>query len=134
MTNDLLQQADWNYPTQIAVGAGRIQELSEHCLALGIRAPLLVTDPGLASLPMVTAIHAACIEAGLSIQCFSDIQANPTDDNVVAGVDAFHKGEHDGRIDPCGISMMRLTTGPAQKRMALRRSLRCRPPRVPARK
>ena len=98
MTNDLLQQADWNYPTQIAVGAGRIQELSEHCLALGIRAPLLVTDPGLASLPMVTAIHAACIEAGLSIQCFSDIQANPTDDNVVAGVDAFHKGEHDGVI------------------------------------
>ena len=45
--------ADWNYPTPIAVGAGRSDELAAFCQGLGIRAPLVVTDPGLADLPMV---------------------------------------------------------------------------------
>jgi len=98
MTSNVLEHADWNYPTLIAVGAGRIRELSERCLALGIRAPLLVTDPGLASLPMLNAIESACLDAGLAIACFSEIQGNPTGENVAKGVDCFKRGNHDGVI------------------------------------
>ena len=36
--------ADWNYPSSIRAGAGRIEELAAACGELHMRAPLLVTD------------------------------------------------------------------------------------------
>ena len=47
-------RANWNYPTSIRFGAGRISELAEACLVSGIRKPLLVTDAGLANAPITT--------------------------------------------------------------------------------
>nr|WP_297459065.1 iron-containing alcohol dehydrogenase [uncultured Halomonas sp.] len=88
----------WNYPAQIRTGAGRIKELPEACRALGMRAPLLVTDPGLARLPMVDAAVTACREAGLHCAVFSEIKGNPTGKNVLDGVAAFRDGGHDGVI------------------------------------
>ena len=44
---------NWNYPTSIRFGAGRIRELPDACKAVGLKRPLLVTDPGLAKLPMI---------------------------------------------------------------------------------
>lgn len=89
---------NWNYPTHIRVGAGRIAELPALCLARGIKKPLLVTDPGLAGLPMVTDVLARCRAAGLDTACFSQIKANPTGTNVQDGVAAFMAGGHDGVI------------------------------------
>jgi len=91
-------RGNWNYPTAIRFGAGRIAELPDACQALGIRAPLLVTDPGLASLPMIASATTACIAAGLRCHVFSEVQANPIEPNVTAGVAAFRKGSHDGVI------------------------------------
>ncbi|WP_043529780.1 iron-containing alcohol dehydrogenase [Litchfieldella xinjiangensis] len=88
----------WNYPAQILTGAGRIRELPGACQALGMKAPLLITDPGLAGLPMVSDIRAACHEAGLAIDVFSEIKGNPTGKNVLDGVAAFREGGHDGVI------------------------------------
>ncbi|MEJ2026229.1 MAG: iron-containing alcohol dehydrogenase, partial [Limibacillus sp.] len=45
--------ANWSYPTQIRFGVGRIAELPRALASLGVKRPLLVTDPGLAELPMV---------------------------------------------------------------------------------
>jgi len=45
-------KANWNYPTAIRFGAGRISELGEACKVAGITRPLLVTDPGIARLPI----------------------------------------------------------------------------------
>ncbi|MCP4432665.1 MAG: iron-containing alcohol dehydrogenase, partial [Gammaproteobacteria bacterium] len=39
--------ANWNYPTAVRTGAGRINELAAVCRELKLQAPLLVTDPGL---------------------------------------------------------------------------------------
>lgn len=89
---------NWNYPTHIRVGAGRIAELPALCLARGIKKPLLVTDPGLAGLPMVADVLARCRAAGLETACFSQIKANPTGTNVQDGVAAFMAGGHDGVI------------------------------------
>jgi hypothetical protein len=63
-----------------------------------MRSPLLVTDPGLAALPMVDQARDACGEAGLVCKVFSEIQPNPTGTNVDAGVSAFNQGSHDGVI------------------------------------
>ena len=89
---------NWNYPTAVRAGVGRISELADACQSLGMKAPLLVTDPGLASLPMVTDAIAACVEAGLDCRLFSNVKGNPTGENVNDGVVAFREGKHDGVI------------------------------------
>lgn len=95
-TSDL--RGNWNYPTAIRFGSGRIRELPEACQSLGMRRPLLVTDPALAGLPMISDALASCREAGLGCDVFADVQPNPVEANVTAGVKAFHNGRHDGVI------------------------------------
>jgi len=90
--------ANWNYPTAMRTGAGRVSELPDVCRELKMNAPLLVTDPGLAELPMVARVVANCRAAGLSIAVFSDIKPNPTGSNVNDGIAAYHNGNHDGII------------------------------------
>ena len=90
--------ANWNYPTAIRTGAGRVSELADVCRDLNMNAPLLVTDPGLAGLPMVANAVANCEAAGLSIAVFSDIKPNPTGSNVDDGIAAYRTGNHDGVI------------------------------------
>jgi len=89
---------NWNYPTSIRFGAGRIVELPDHCRALGMMSPLLVTDAGLAALPMIAKAVKLCRDAGLECQVFADVQPNPVEANVTAGVSAFRRGAHDGVI------------------------------------
>jgi alcohol dehydrogenase class IV len=91
-------RGNWNYPTTIRFGAGRIRELPEHCRSTGIDRPLFVTDAGLANLPMVTRVVELCREAGLGIELFSEVQPNPVEANVNAGVEAYRRGRHDGVI------------------------------------
>jgi alcohol dehydrogenase class IV len=91
-------RGNWNYPTAIRFGAGRIVELPEACRSLGMQRPLLVTDPGLAVLPMVARAVALCRKAGLHCAVFSDVQPNPVEANVTHGVAAYRAGGHDGVI------------------------------------
>ncbi len=91
-------KANWNYPTAIRAGAGRIEELAACCRDLGMSRPLLITDPGLVALPMVGEAVEVCRQDGLGIGLFSDIKPNPTGANVEAGCRAFVEGDHDGVI------------------------------------
>jgi alcohol dehydrogenase class IV len=89
---------NWNYPTLVRFGAGRIVELPDHCRALGMQRPLLVTDTSLAALPMIGRAAESCRDAGLECEVFADVQPNPVEANVSAGVAAFTAGKHDGVI------------------------------------
>lgn len=91
-------KGNWNYPTTIRFGAGRIAELPDACRELGIARPLLVTDPGLAQLPMVQQAIAHNEQAGVPTGLFSDIKPNPVGKNVDDGVRAYRDGGHDGVI------------------------------------
>jgi alcohol dehydrogenase class IV len=91
-------KANWNYPTQILVGKGRVSEIADLCIANGMHTPLLVTDPGLAQLPMVAQISKICANAGLGLSVFSQIRPNPTGQNITDGVAAYLKGNHDSVI------------------------------------
>jgi alcohol dehydrogenase len=93
-----LQNRNLNYPTAIKFGAGRVRELADHCRANGITRPLLVTDPGLAAMPMVRAVVEDVQRAGLGIGVFSDVRPNPVETNVVEGVKAYRAGDHDGVV------------------------------------
>lgn len=89
---------NWNYPTAVRFGLGRIADLPDACKTLGMQRPLLVTDPGLASLPMIANAIARNREAGLSTGLFSDLQGNPVEQNVLDGVAAYRAGSYDGVI------------------------------------
>lgn len=91
-------RANWNYPTAVKVGAGRISELPALCQGLGMKNPLLITDPGLAALPIVQNAVAICRAAQLGCAVFSRIKGNPTGQNVTDGVAAYRDGRHDGVI------------------------------------
>ena len=93
-----LPVGNWNYPTPIRFGAGRIAELPAACRELSMTRPLLVTDPVLAALPMVAESVARCADAGLDVAVFSGIKGNPTGANVDAGTSVLREAGHDGVI------------------------------------
>ncbi len=91
-------RGNWSYPTSIRFGVGRISELADACKAVGLRKPLLVTDPQLASHAMVRDALASNRAAGLPTEVFSDIRSNPISKNVEDGLRAFRQHACDGVI------------------------------------
>ena len=89
---------NWSYPTSIKFGAGRISELASACAQAGISRPLLVTDRGLAALPITASTLDLMASAGLGRAIFSDVDPNPNEHNLAAGVAAYKDGDHDGVI------------------------------------
>jgi alcohol dehydrogenase len=90
--------ANWNYPTSVRFGAGRIRELPEICKAQGLNRPLIVTDPGVSALTMIANAREACAAAGLAVAVFDRVQANPIAANVADGLKVLREGGHDGVI------------------------------------
>ena len=90
-----MQNMNWNYPTTVWFGVDRSKEIQEACDTLGIKNPLIVTDPGLLRTSIIDEIN-----SGLSsnTQIYSDVQGNPTGSNVTNGVKVFLEGNHDGVI------------------------------------
>jgi alcohol dehydrogenase class IV len=90
--------SNWNYPTKVRFGAGRMSELADACRAAGIMRPLIVTDPGLKPMPMIVdAIH-TLEHGGLPSALFADVHPNPVGADVEAGLKVFRSGRHDGVV------------------------------------
>jgi len=89
---------NWSYPTAVRFGTGRISELGEACAAAGISRPLLVTDRGLAGLPITDRAREIMAAAGLGDALFAEVDPNPNEINLAAGVAAYQAGGHDGVI------------------------------------
>jgi len=89
---------NWSYPTTIKFGAGRIKELGDACAATGMKNPLLVTDKGLANLPITQETLDIMEAAGLGRAMFSEVDPNPNEKNLEAGVAVYNAGNHDGVI------------------------------------
>ncbi|GGE15895.1 dehydrogenase [Primorskyibacter flagellatus] len=91
-------KANWSYPTAIRFGAGRISELPEACVAAGISNPLLVTDKGLKSMEITTRALDILDAAGLGRGLFAEVDPNPSELNLEAGLKVYREGGHDGVI------------------------------------
>ncbi|OOY03992.1 iron-containing alcohol dehydrogenase [Thioclava sp. F28-4] len=90
--------ANWSYPTTIKFGPGRISELADHCKSVGIAKPLLVTDKALAALPITAGALDVLDAAGLGRAVFSEVDPNPNEGNMAAGIEVYKAGGHDGVI------------------------------------
>ncbi|MDP5325901.1 MAG: iron-containing alcohol dehydrogenase [Paracoccaceae bacterium] len=89
---------NWSYPTAIKFGPGRISELAEHARSVGMARPLLVTDKALAVLPITVAALDILEAAGLGRAVFSEVDPNPNEINMEAGLAVYRAGNHDGVI------------------------------------
>ena len=90
--------ANWSYPTAIRFGAGRIAELAEACAQAGMSRPLLVTDRGLAGLPITARALDVLEAAGLGRAMFADVDPNPNEINLAAGLEVYRAGGHNGVV------------------------------------
>lgn len=93
-----LPRGNWNYPTSVRFGAGRIAELPQACAELGLRRPLLVTDRGLADLPVTVRVRAILADAGLPDAFFGGVSGNPAAADVEAGLAAYRAHGCDGVV------------------------------------
>ena len=87
-------KANWNYPTTVWAGPGRIAELPAACVKLGFERPLLVTDQGLRDAPMMRSALALVPGTGL----LGGVSSNPVAANIEEGLGVYRGGKHDGVI------------------------------------
>lgn len=104
--DDILEPQDWSFPIPIAYGPGRLGEIGQRCVAMGLLNPLIVTDKGSRDLPFISRLYRYLTDAGLSTALFSEISPNPRDDEISIGCDSFRSGSHDAIIAIGGGSAM----------------------------
>ncbi len=91
-------RANFNYPTAYRLGCGRRSELAAACKEFGVARPLLITDRGMARLPWIGDMLEGLREGGLEPALFSEVQGNPVEANVTAGVEAYRQHGADGCV------------------------------------
>src|SRR5690242_395456 len=84
----------FSFPTTILFGPGAVDRLPTELAQRGIRRPLLVTDAGLARTPMFDGVQALVPHAPV----FSDVEPNPTEQNVLEGLARYRQNQCDGII------------------------------------
>ena len=102
----MLLSHDWIFPVPIAYGPGRLAEIGQKCVALGVRNPLIVTDRGSRELTFISRLVDHLSGAGLASGVFSGISPNPIDSEISFGRAAYLSGNHDAIIAIGGGSAM----------------------------
>lgn len=77
---------DFQLRTRIVFGMGTVARLGELAGELGARRALVVSDPGVVAIGHVARAVATLEAAGIETQVFSDVQQNPSTDDVDRGV------------------------------------------------
>lgn len=90
----------------ISYGPGRLAEIGAQCRALGIAAPLIVTDRASSALPFIAELQGYLNMAGLKHGLCSGISPNPRDTDIDAANTQFRAGGHDAVIAIGGGSAM----------------------------
>ena len=77
------------FPTTIHFGPGARKLVGPHLREAGLKRPLVVTDKGLAALPLVAELKKDLAAAGLEPSVFGGVWGNPTGSQVMAGAAAY---------------------------------------------
>ncbi len=88
----------FSFPTTIHFGPGVRDMIGPHLASAGVKRPLIVTDKGIAALPLLGQARAALAGAGLEVEAFSGIWGNPVKTQVEAGVAAYKAHRADGIV------------------------------------
>jgi alcohol dehydrogenase class IV len=86
----------FSFPTSITFGPGARKQVAEHLKQHGVKRPLIVTDKGLAELPILKDFAASL--AGLAVSVYPGVFGNPVKKQVADGVAAFKAHNADAVI------------------------------------
>ena len=86
----------FSFPTTIHFGPGARKLVADHLKAEGIARPLVVTDRGIAPLPLLADFLAAL--PGLDVAVYSEIWGNPVRSQVKQGAAAYKAHNADAVI------------------------------------
>ncbi len=95
MTTEL---SNFSFPTSIVFGAGAVKTLPDCLKELGIKKPLLVTDPGLRKTDAYSAVESVLNEANADYALSTHVHPNPVGDDVEQSGAVFRKNGCDGII------------------------------------
>jgi alcohol dehydrogenase class IV len=79
----------FSFPTTIHFGPGARKLLGPHLAERGLKRPLVVTDKGVAALPVASELMSDLHAAGLQPMLFGGVFGNPTASQAMAGAAAF---------------------------------------------
>ena len=88
----------FSFPTAIAVGVGAGATLVDVLKKEGLSRPMIVTDKGLAALPIVGTYCDGLAKGGLSPILFSELWGNPVKSQVTAGVEHYRDNNADAIV------------------------------------
>src|SRR5438270_9131552 len=98
-------------PTRLVQRLGAIQELGNEASQLGIRRPLLVTDPGVKAAGLLETALVALRGSDVEPVVFDRVKANPGVELVGVGAAAYRKSGCDGLVAIGGGSSMDTAKG-----------------------
>jgi len=86
------------FPTTIHFGPGARKLVGEHLRSQGVERPLVVTDKGLAALPLIAELRDALAGAGLDVAIFGGVFGNPAASQAMAGAAAYRAHRADAVV------------------------------------
>lgn len=96
----------FSFPTPVTFGAGAIDLLADRLGEVGVRHPLIVTDPGLCSTPVYGRVTEVLRRAGIVFEVFGEVHGNPLEEDVEGAGKVYSEGQCDGLIGLGGGSAM----------------------------
>lgn len=95
---DVTASYTYSFPTFIRFGKGVIKELASYLKAQGLKAPMVVTDPGFSNLAVFKEIVADLDRSGLIPTVYNGIHKNPIKSDVLGGVSRFKESASDAIV------------------------------------
>src|SRR5439155_1724917 len=77
-TERLWMLSTWSFPTKIVFGASSSEPLAEVAKSLGMKRPLVVTDPGIVKSGLLDGVTASLARAKIPWQLFDRVESNIT--------------------------------------------------------
>lgn len=87
--------AQFNVPSTVVMGGGAVSEVGKQAKRLQAQRALLVTDSYLVETGLAARVESLLADAGVATQVFSEVQADPTDANVLAGLEQYRNSGAD---------------------------------------
>ncbi|MFC1707681.1 iron-containing alcohol dehydrogenase [Planctomycetota bacterium] len=97
MSTDLTRTT-WSFPTTLRFGKGVVDEMGALLKERGVGCPLLVTDRGVAALPIFERLRAVLSAAEVPYTVYGELDPNPHSEHVSAGAEAFRSGSCDSVV------------------------------------
>jgi 4-hydroxybutyrate dehydrogenase len=79
----------FSFPTRIVFGMGATRQLPACLEEIGVRRPLLVTDPGLRAAPPFKMVESVLQDGGVRYEVFDGVHPNPIEEDVVHAAESY---------------------------------------------